>query len=274
MIEFMFRRRRIHSRFNLFGFQLTNSKQELLPLVAQSTTSTPCHPTFAAAYCTVGCLQSKGQRWLTRSERQPPDIWQKQQQQKKREQGEKMEEQETKKHRTQPPTYHLTGRVVVAASLDVSTSTVSSEASTVTTTTLVSVCSPVTVTAGRSVVVKGTVSRIVMDRTLATQSSPVLLEETAGVSEEWAVKVTVLGSRVSVVTWSVIVTVVVRGAAAVEDVEQLSSGMVITDVVDAHSLLDVKERGVPVDDTVTVMVVLTGSSGEVLLTAASLFERL
>jgi hypothetical protein len=81
----------------------------------------------------------------------------------------------------------------------------------------VSVCNPVTVTAGRSVVVNGTVSRTVIDWTL----NRFVLSEVAG-PEGRAVTVTVLGSSVSVVTGTVIVTVLVKGTATEETV--LSAG--------------------------------------------------
>ena len=73
------------------------------------------------------------------------------------------------------------------------------------TTTLVSVCNPVTVTAGKSVVVNGTVCSIVIDR---TPDWLVLFDVEGAVGR--AVTVMVLASGVNVATGSVTVTVLVR----------------------------------------------------------------
>ena len=77
------------------------------------------------------------------------------------------------------------------------------------TTTLVSVCSPVTVTAGKSVVVNGTVCSIVIDR---TPDGFVLFDVEAGVGP--AVTVMVLASGANVVTGTVTVTVLVKAPTA------------------------------------------------------------
>jgi hypothetical protein len=129
-------------------------------------------------------------------------------------------------------------------------------ASTGTTTTLVSVCNPVTVTAGRSVVVNGTVSKIVIDRTL---KCPVLFN--MEVSGGRAVTVTVLASRVSVVTGTVIVTVLVKGAAAEEDALSAGTDTVVVERTavperKAEERVDAKVTEVGCPSAVTVMVLM------------------